>query len=116
MLHTYNPWTFYWYYVTDEPLVASDGSVFERAITNAECCSEYSILESEDGTNLRWPLLYFKEGTGTFDCAGGTKRTYQEWIDHASDNSNGICVEGWSYFLSGIWKKCNCILDVKTNV
>ena len=81
-------------------MVASDGSLFERAITNVECCLTYSILESEDGTKPRWPILIFREGT--FECIGGNEQTYQEWIDDASDNNNGICFKGWSYFLAGI--------------
>jgi hypothetical protein len=84
-------------------LVASDGTVFERASTNAECCSTYSILESEDGTNARSPILVFKEGA--LQCGGGLMMTYQEWIDSKFINQEGICFEGWRYSKTGIYNK-----------
>ena len=77
-------------------MVASDGSVFERTGTNAECCLTYSISMSEDGTSYRWPLVGLSG-----DCAGGELRTYQEWLDYASELNVPICFEAWRYYKTG---------------
>ena len=83
--------------------MSSDGSVFEKANTNAQCCVQYSISKSEDGTNTRWPFV-----TGG-QCYGGFKKTFQQWIDKASSftNSDGICIEGWLYSKTGTLTKIN---------
>ena len=80
-------------------MIASDGTVFERADTNAECCLTNSISKSEDGSNYRWPIVL-----ETSECSGGIKKTYQEWIDFVSedDRFKGICYEGWVYYKTGI--------------
>ena len=83
---------------------SSDGTTFVKASTNADCCTSYSISRTEDGTNWRWPLLSGDEGS--FECHGGIKKTFDEWLDfmvqykHMSAFQN-ICVEGWRYTMSG---------------
>lgn len=83
-------------------LVSSDGTVFVKASTNAPCCLEKSILASEDGSNHRWPILNEKDGS--FECSGGFKKTFQQWIDWLAGAVNkikhkhvGICFQGWRY-------------------
>ena len=90
-------------------LVASDGTVFERASTNAECCSKgrrNNIPNSEDNSypGFRYPLLTFTEGT--FRCWGGFALTYRQWIrkflkDYEKGLYIGVCYEGWRYFKAG---------------
>merc|ERR1712018_953309 len=67
---------------TIDVLYSSDGTRFERASTNAECCSSYSTLMTEDGTDWRWPLV-----TGKGDCHGGMKKTFNEWLDFAVEQN-----------------------------
>jgi len=83
-------------------LVATDGTVLEKSSTNAECCSTNSILESEDGSTWRSPLVYSHGGTGELLCTGQRKHTFAQWIDMvASFTGNwgikGICYNGWMY-------------------
>ena len=82
-------------------MATSDGTVYEKASTNAECCESRSITESEDGTQWRWPLLY-QNDDGTFKCMGGHKKTYQEWVDFAGSRYENICIDGWRYSKTGI--------------
>ena len=42
------------------------------------------------------PLLKLGE-SGSFECHGGDKKTYQEWLDEAGMYFDGICVDGWRY-------------------
>ena len=89
-------------YSVPDVLTSSDGTRFERASTNAECCSSYSILMTEDGTDWRWPLV-----TDKGDCHGGMKKTFNEWLDFAVEHKHisgmqNICFEGWMYTMSGM--------------
>merc|ERR1712018_529056 len=85
---------------TIDVLTSSDGTRFERASTNAEWCSTYSILMTEDGTDWRWPLV-----TDKGDCHGGMKKNFTEWLDFAVEHKHisgmqNICFEGWKYTMS----------------
>ena len=82
-------------------MVTSDGTVFEKASTNVECCETSSITESEDGAQWRWPTVY-QNDDGTFQCMGGKKKTYQEWVDLAGLIGDDICIDGWRYSRTGI--------------
>ena len=79
-------------------MVASDGTVFEKSSTNADCClkSSSSISESTDGSRYKWPMLNLRNGK--LKCSGGMKKTFQEWIDFAATGfREGICYKGWRY-------------------
>jgi hypothetical protein len=88
-------------------LKTTDGKYLGKSKTNVDCCLEYSIFKSEDGTNSRWPLV--NDGS----CGGGLKKNLQEWIDYSSFlNNEGLCYENWFYRFEGNFCKTipkNCI-------
>ena len=90
-------------------LVSSDGTVFHKDSTNAQCCvqKQSSISKLEDGTHprWRWPLVARSVkllGNGSFECRGGHRQSYQEWLDMAAQDDMGICVDGWRFSKAGI--------------
>ena len=98
--------------VLDTTFVSSYGAVFERAITNAQCCETHSITASEDGKHVRWPVVSIPYGSedDSLTCGGGRNLTFQERIDQLSEyyftsGIKGICVEGWRYVKRGNWIK-----------
>ena len=86
-------------------MVSSNGTVFQRDSINAPCCEQYSIMKTEDGTQVRFPLV-IQFPNGVFECRGAepmpVPKTYQEWLDEADQLDLGICVDGWRYSKTGI--------------
>ena len=58
-------------------------------------------MKTENGTQIRYPLLKLLEN-GLFVCRGGGTQTYQEWLDEADQHDLGICVDGGPYSKTGI--------------
>ena len=81
-------------------LRSTDGYVFVKSTTGDKCCQEHSILQSENGVELRTPLVNMKK-KGFYRCAGGDRLTFQGWIDAAAKLLQGLCVEGNLYVLGG---------------
>ena len=78
-------------------LTSTSGVVLERAKENANCCLTYSITASEEGqSSSRWPTVINGE------CAGGNKKTFQEYVDDTVKYGYGLCFDGWKYVVQGI--------------
>ena len=81
--------------ITDT-LMSTSGVIFERAPENVPCCLQRSISSLEDGTSYRWPWVDSDDS-----CRGGTKRTFQEWVDLAVNANMRLCFNGWLYSRKG---------------
>ena len=79
-------------------LTSTTGVHLGRAPQNEDCCLTNSISTSEDGTDVRWPIVV-PQAAG---CGGGYRNTYQQWIDSAARKGYGLCFEGWLYIIKGI--------------
>ena len=85
--------------LASKTLTSTSGGLLVRAEDNDDCCLKYSITASEDGQMSRWPLI-----NPGGRCSGGTKRTFQEWIDYTCDHYGwSLCFEGWKYVVKGIY-------------
>merc|ERR1711997_507743 len=55
-----------------------------------ECCSQFSLTGSENGTKIAWPCVYTRDGVQ--GCTGGSEKTFQEWLTVCL-NFDGICIQ-----------------------
>ena len=78
-------------------LVSTSKVLLVRAPENEDCCITSSILTSEDGKYARWPLVSLKYG----GCRGGTRRTFQQWLDFAVKEGDGFCFDKWLFIRKG---------------
>ena len=92
---------------SDKTFQSSDGTIIERATTNAPCCVTHSISPKENGSQWRWPEVLGEERH--FLCTGGDElRNFQEWIDDyvrkvttLNGQLQGICINEWRYVIKG---------------
>ena len=96
--------------------MSTEGIVFRPAKTNANCCAKESISESDNGTEYRQPIVYFKDrqmrGGGKLNNGNFVKgrASFQDWIDLSLDyyigangkDIRGICYKTWRYVPKGI--------------
>ena len=94
-------------------LVSTEGVVFKAAKTNRKCCGKESIVEQDNGTEYRQPIVYYKNRQTK--CVGLNleskgRATFQRWIDVAlhhfigvnGTDFRGICYKHWRYEPQGM--------------
>ena len=96
------------------PVMSNSGVMLAKAKENDECCKENSISTTEDGTNIRWPLVSLRQG----GCYGGVSKSFQQWVDDVVESypQDGLCIDEWLYVKSFMSTSGNVLGMAKKNV